>query len=98
MFTLQIHISCPQTFLASTEKMASAETPHYELFDEEKNIMINGIKIEELFSEGCTISSDTLDVIHQMIPDVVDKCINSHYGKKGIVLYTAGVMEVVQMR
>ena len=99
MFTLQIHISCPQTFfLASTVKMASAETPHYELFDEEKNIMIYGIKIEELFSEGCTISSDTFDVIHQMIPDVVDKCTNSHYGKKAIVLYTAGVMEVVQMR
>ena len=36
-------------FLASTVKMASAETPHYELFDEEKNIMIYGIKIEELF-------------------------------------------------
>ena len=33
-----------------------------------------------------------------MIPDVVDKCTNSHYGKKAIVLYTAGVMEVVQMR
>ena len=63
-----------------------------------KNIMIYGIKIEELFSEGCTISSDTLDVIHQMISDVVDKCINSHYGKKAIVLYTAGVVEVVQMR
>ena len=98
MFTLQIHISCPQTFLASTVKMASAETPHYELFDEEKNFMIYGIKIEELFSEGCAISSDTFDVIHQMIPDVVDKCTNSHYGKKTIVLYTAGVMEVVQMR
>ena len=39
-----------------------------------------------------------MDVIHQMIPDVVDKCKNSHYGKKGIVLYTAGAMEVVQMR
>ena len=96
-------MSCPNVYITnthfmSTEKMASSETPHYELFDEEKNIMIYGIKIEELFSEGCTISSDTLDVIHQMIPDVVDKCINSHYGKKGIVLYTAGVMEVVQMR
>ena len=93
-YTFHVH----RHFLASTVKMASAETPHYELFDEEKNIMIYGIKIEELFSEGCTISSDTLDVIHQMIPDVVDKCINSHYGKKAIVLYTAGVMEVVQMR
>ena len=69
-------------FFASIVKMASAETPYYELFDEEKNIMIYGIKIEELFSGGCTISSDTFDVIHQMIPDVVAKCTNSHYGKK----------------
>ena len=60
--------------------------------------MIYGIKIEELFSEGCAISSDIFDVIHQLIPDVVDKSTNSHYGKKAIVLYTAGVLEVVQMR
>ena len=38
------------------------------------------------------------DVIHQMIPDVVEKCTNSHNGKKAVVLYTAGVMEVIQMR
>ena len=44
-YTFHVH----RDFLASTVKMASAETPHYELFDEEKNIMIYGIKIEELF-------------------------------------------------
>ena len=44
--------------------------------------MIYGIKIEELFSEGCTISSDTFNVIHQMIPDVVDKCTKFTLWKK----------------
>ena len=57
-YTFHVH-----RHVAYTVKMASAETPHYELFDEEKNIMIYGIKIEELFSEGCTIgcisSNDT---------------------------------------
>ena len=28
--------------------MASADTPHYELYDEEKSIIIYGIKIETL--------------------------------------------------
>ena len=31
-YTFHVHIH----FLASTVKMTSAETPHYELFDEEK--------------------------------------------------------------
>ena len=78
--------------------MASAETPHYELYDEEKNIIIYGIKIEALFPEGFEITSQGVDIIHQIIPDVVEKCQNSPYGKKAIVLYNAGVLEVVQMR
>ena len=36
--------------------MASADTPHYELYDEEKNIIIYGIKIEALFPEGFEIN------------------------------------------
>lgn len=78
--------------------MASKETPHYELYDEEKNIMIYGIKVESLFSEGVEINSETIDIIHQNIPDVLEKCINSCYTKKAIVLYNAGVMEILQMR
>ena len=62
--------------------MASADTPHYELYDEEKNIIIYGIKIEALFPEGFEITSQGLDIIHQIIPDVVEKCQNSSYGKK----------------
>ena len=38
--------------------MASADTPYYELYDEEKNIIIYGIKIEALFPEGFEISFD----------------------------------------
>ena len=79
-------------------KMAVQGTPHYELYDEEKDIMIYGIKIEALFSEGIEINSETLNCIHQMIPDVMDKCMNSGYSKKSIVLYTGGVMEILQMR
>ena len=41
--------------------MASKKTPHYELYDEEKNIMIYGIKVESLFSEGVEINSETID-------------------------------------
>ena len=77
---------------------ASAETPHYELYDEEKNIIIYGIKIEALFPEGFEITSQAVDITHQIIPDVVEKCQNSSYGKKAIVLYNAGVLKVVQMR
>ena len=33
-----------------------------------------------------------------MMPDVVDKCMSSGYSKKAIVLYTGGVMEILQMR
>ena len=78
--------------------MASSGTPHYELFDQEKDIMIYGIKIEELFAEGFEINMHTLETVHQMIPDVLEKCGNSSYGKKAIVLYSSGLMEVVQMR
>ena len=46
--------------------MASAETPHYELYDEEKNIIIYGIKIEALFPEGFEITSQGVDIIHQL--------------------------------
>ena len=62
--------------------MASADTPHYELYDEEKNITIYGIKIEALFPEGFEITSQGVDIIHQIIPDVDEKCQNSSYGKK----------------
>ena len=78
--------------------MDSADTPHYELYDEEKDIIIYGIKIEALFPEGFGITSQGVDIVHQIIPDVVEKCQNSAYGKKAIVLYNAGVLEVVQMR
>ena len=62
--------------------MASADTPHYELYDEEKNIIIYGIKIEALFPEGFEITSQGVDIIHQIIPYVVEKCQNSPYGKQ----------------
>ena len=78
--------------------MASQKTSHYELYDEEKNIMIYGIKVEEVFQQEYDISSDTINLIHQKIPDVMEKCLNSPYGKKAIVLYKPGVMEVLQMR
>ena len=78
--------------------MASVDTPHYELYDEEKNIIIYGIKIEALFPEGFEITSQGVDIIHQIIPDVVEKCQNLPYGKKAIVLCDAGVLEVIQMR
>ena len=78
--------------------MASPKTPHYELYDEDKDIMIYGVKINEVFSEGVEITPDTANLIHQMIPDVFDKCVNSPYGKKAIVLYSGGMMEVIQMR
>ena len=78
--------------------MASPKTPHYELYDEDKDIMIYGIKINEVFSEGVEITPDTVNLLHQMIPDVIAKCINSPYGKKAIVLYSSGFMEVLQMR
>ena len=49
--------------------MASADTPHYELYDEgKKNIIIYGIKIEALFPEGFEITSQGVDIIHQIIP------------------------------
>ena len=85
------------TFLKE-RKMAAHQTPYYELYDEEKDIMIYGIKIEALFSEGIEINSGTLNNIHQLIPDVNAKCMNSGYSKKAIVLYTGGVMEILQMR
>lgn len=62
--------------------MASSGTPHYELFDQEKDIMIYGIKIEELFAEGFEINMHTLETVHQMIPDVLEKCGNSSLEKK----------------
>ena len=43
--------------------MASADTPHYELYDEEKDI-IYGIKIEALFPEGFGITSQGVDIAH----------------------------------
>ena len=52
--------------------MASADTPHYELYDEEKDIIIYGIKIEALFPEGFGITSQGVDIVHQIIPDVVE--------------------------
>ena len=55
--------------------MTAQETPHYELYDEEKDIMIYGIKIEAISSKGIEINSQTINYIHQMMPDVVDKCI-----------------------
>ena len=84
--------------ISFTIKMASVDTPHYELYDEEKDIIIYGIKIEALFPEGFGITSQGVDIVHQIIPDVVEKCQNSSYGKKAIFLYNAGVLEVVQMR
>ena len=56
------------------------------------------LKLRHFFSEGFEITSQGVDIIHQIIPDVVEKCQNSSYGKKAIVLYNAGVLEVIQMR
>ena len=44
--------------------MSSQETPHYELYDEEKNIMIYGIKVEALFTEGVEINGETMNIVH----------------------------------
>ena len=67
--------------------------PHYELYDEEKDIIIYGIKIEALFPEGFGITSQGVDIIHQIIPDVVENVKIPHM-EKAIVLYKAGVLEV----
>ena len=80
------------------KKMASQHTPHYELYDEEKDIMIYGMKIKEIFNEGIEISAETLNIIQQKIPDIMAKCINSGYSKTAIVFYSEGVMEILQMR
>ena len=56
------------------------------------------LKLRHFFPEGFGITSQGVDIVHQIIPDVVEKCQNSSYGKKAIVLYNAGVLEVVQMR
>lgn len=91
MFCVNFH-----TF--SQEKMAAQDTPHYEMYDEEKDIMIYGIKIEAIFNEGIEINAATINTIHQKIPDIVAKCTNSGYSKKAIVLYNGGMMEILQMR
>ena len=78
--------------------MAGQDTPHYEMYDEEKDIMIYGIKIEAIFNAGIEINGETKNIIHQKIPDILEKCINSEYSKKAIVLYNGGVMEILQMR
>ena len=57
-----------------------------------------GIKVIEVFQEGYEISSDTINMIYQKIPDVMEKCLKSPYGKKAIVRYKGGVMEILQMR
>ena len=57
--------------------MVSNQTPYYELYDEEKDIMIYGIKLEAIFSEGIEINSETINIVHQNIPDVWEKCMNS---------------------
>ena len=51
--------------------MAAQTTSHYELYDEEKDIMIYGMRIEEIFSEGIEINTETINTIHQTIPDVM---------------------------
>ena len=81
-----------------SKKMAAQTTSHYELYDEEKDIMIYGMRIEEIFSEGIEINTETINTIHQTIPDVMAKCLNSAYSKKAIVFYHQGVMEILQMR
>ena len=78
--------------------MAAQQTPHYELYDEEKDIMIYGMKIEEIFYDGIEINAETLNIIEQKIPDIMAKCNNSGYSKKAIVFYSEGVMEILQMR
>ena len=60
------------------KKMAAQTTSHYELHDEEKDIMIYGMRIEEIFSEGIEINTETINTIHQTIPDVMAKCLNSY--------------------
>ena len=62
--------------------MASADTPHYELYDEEKNIIIYGIKIEALFPEGFEITSQVVDVIHQIILMLLKNVKIHHMEKK----------------
>ena len=81
--------------ISFTIKMASADTPHYELYDEEKYIISYGIKIEALFPEGFGITSQGVDIVHQIIPDAVEKISKFLIWKKAIVLYNAGVLEVV---
>ena len=78
--------------------MATQTTSHYELYDEEKDIMIYGMRIEEIFSEGIEINAETINTIYQTIPDVMAKCLNSGYSKKAIIFYNQGVMEILQMR
>ena len=94
------HVKVVNTIIISfIVKMASAQTtPHYELYDDQKDIMIYGIKLEELHQDGFEITSNTITTLHQMIPDVMAKCANSSFAKKAVVVYMGGIMEIVQMR
>ena len=77
--------------------MALSKTPHSEVPNEDEDIMIYAVDVTDIHGEGFEINADTTSIIHDIIPDVVEKCANSPCGKKAILLYNDEDSTVVQM-
>ena len=77
--------------------MASSKTPHIECHDKDIDIMVYCIEVKDIGAEGFEINADTTSIIREIIPDVVEKCANSSYGKKAILLYNDEDSPVAEM-
>lgn len=72
-------------------------TSHYEFYSERDDMMIYGIKVQEIFNNTEYISENTSKEIDSKIQDILQKVDQCKFSKKGIVLYSS-VKEVFHIR
>ena len=78
--------------------MASSYIPHHKLYDQEKDITIYVIRMKDIFNQDIKITYDTISVVHERIPSIVDECAKSSHGRKVILLHSDEVPVIVQKR
>ena len=78
--------------------MASSQTPHHEIYDEEQDIMIYVIRMKDIFDEDIKITYDTVGIVRERIPDIADKCTKSSHSRKVILVHSDELPIIVQKR
>ena len=61
--------------------------PHYEWYNELNNVMIYAIEVSAICSGDIPISANVCSTLDELIPQVMEKCMNTDFERKAILFY-----------